>query len=89
MKSLTGSKGRLSCTAGRMPNWLLEMSSVCPSGLDLATSCVPMMPPAPARLSTTTGWPSMAESRSENARAARSVPPPGPVGTTRVTGPFG
>jgi len=35
---------------------------VSPSGADFATEFAPTVPPAPARLSTTTGWPQAASS---------------------------
>jgi hypothetical protein len=34
------------------------ISKVSPSGAERATYCVPILPLAPALLSTTTGWPS-------------------------------
>src|SRR5512134_3170159 len=47
---------------------------------------MPMLPPAPARFSTSTGWPSAAESLSPSARAVTSVEPPGGYGTMSRTG---
>src|SRR4051812_12575305 len=45
-----------------------------------------MLPPAPARFSTTTGWANAAARRSATRRAKMSVEPPGANGTTRRTG---
>jgi hypothetical protein len=42
---------------------------------------MPMMPPAPGRFSTTTGWPSASESFGATRRAGVSVAPPGENGT--------
>src|ERR1700682_93888 len=47
---------------------------------------MPMMPPAPPRLSTMNCWPSASDSFCENCRAVMSLPPPGAKGTiTRTT----
>ena len=51
--------------------------TVCPSGAALATISVPMMPFAPARLSTTKGLPSASVSGGARSRATTSVAPPG------------
>src|SRR4051812_29031102 len=48
-----------------------------------------MLPPAPARFSTTTGWPSSGDSFSPSMRAVMSSAPPAAIGTTRRTGRFG
>src|SRR5882762_2932475 len=61
-------------------------TSVWPSGALLATCSVPMLPEAPGRFSTTTGWPRRAPSRSVTARALVSVTPPAAKGTTNRTG---
>src|SRR5512138_2492487 len=45
-----------------------------------------MVPPAPARFSTTTCWPSCSESVFATMRAVVSVPPPGSKPTTVVIG---
>ena len=60
-----------------------------PSGAALATASVPITPPAPARFSTTTVWPSAGCSFSAITRAMMSVVPPGGNGTTIRTGRFG
>ncbi len=44
-----------------------------------------MLPPAPARFSTTTLWPMFSESFFATMRAAVSVPPPGAKPTVSVT----
>src|SRR5688572_24049429 len=48
-----------------------------------------MLPPAPARFSTTTCWPSRELSRGAIARATRSLAPPGANPTSRRTGLLG
>ena len=48
-----------------------------------------MLPPAPARLSTMTGWPSSVVSAWPMMRARMSVVPPAAKGTTMVTGLVG
>mmetsp|Transcript_49009 Transcript_49009/g.115128 ORF Transcript_49009/g.115128 Transcript_49009/m.115128 type:complete len:426 (+) Transcript_49009:554-1831(+) len=48
-----------------------------------------MLPPAPPRLSTTTGWPRRCCSSGAMARASRSVVPPGVKGTIRRSGRLG
>jgi hypothetical protein len=45
-----------------------------------------MLPLAPTRFSTTTGWPSVWPSLSASTRAAMSGAPPGGIGTMIVTG---
>ena len=56
-----------------------------PSGADFATESAAMLPPAPGRFSTTTGWPRARESGSASARATMSGWPPGAKGTTSFT----
>ena len=51
--------------------------SICPSGGDRMTYSAPTTPLAPARFSTTTGWPIASRMPSATARAKMSVPPPG------------
>ncbi len=63
--------------------------SVAPSGADLATSPAPMVPPAPARLSTTTVWPHSSVSFCPTVRARMSVALPAVNGTTMRTGLLG
>src|SRR4029079_17394359 len=50
------------------------------------TATAAMAPLAPARFSTTTGWPSAAPRGSEIISAARSVEPPGAAPTSMVIG---
>src|SRR3712207_2104014 len=60
--------------------------SVWPSAAACATCAAPIAPPAPARFSTTKGWPVRACSRSASGRATTSLEPPGGKGTTSRTG---
>src|SRR5512133_91756 len=50
---------------------------------------MPSVPPAPARFSTTTGWPSRAASPAATRRPSRSLDPPGGKGTTSLIGRVG
>ena len=59
---------------------------VVPSGAARLTWVAPMVPVAPALLSTRNGWPRVWVSLGPIARATLSVEPPGGNGTTRVTG---
>src|SRR5215471_19916381 len=59
---------------------------VLPSGLARATTWLPMLPDAPGRFSTTTGWPSRGARRSATKRAIMSGPPAGVNGTIRRIG---
>ena len=59
------------------------------SGGDVAARPIPMLPPAPPRLSTITCWPSAVESLSATMRAIESTPPPGGYGTISVIGWLG
>ena len=59
---------------------------VWPSGLARATCWLPILPEAPATFSTTTGWPSLGDSRSATKRAMMSGPVPGVNGTTSLIG---
>src|SRR5262249_17212310 len=52
------------------------ISSVWPSGSALATTSAPILPPAPGRFSTMTGWPRVLASSSPTARASTSTSPP-------------
>ena len=69
---------------GFVRQFLVDSAKVCPSAVALATRSVPRLPPAPARLSTTTGWPSLSLSRCAISLATASVLPPAGKGTTRV-----
>jgi len=51
--------------------------TVWPSGALFATASTPMLPPAPGRFSTTTGWPSFSLILGAMERAIRSALPPG------------
>src|SRR5690606_32387397 len=57
-----------------------------PSGADLATIDIPMLPPAPALFSTTTGCPHCSDKLCAIKRARVSVTPPAVNGTTSRTG---
>ena len=48
---------------------------VRPSGLARATCRLPILPEAPGRFSTTTGWPSLGDRRSPTKRAMKWSPP--------------
>ena len=69
-----------------MTSVLTEDIRVSPSGLARATCWLPILPEAPATLSTTTGWPSLGDSFSATKRAMMSGPVPGVKGTTMRTG---
>src|SRR5262249_45224300 len=56
---------------------VLPRRSVWPSGSDSATARAAIVPPAPPRLSTTTGWPSASDIFGEMGRAITSAGPPG------------
>src|ERR1700716_1798385 len=62
------------------------MSSVWPSGTDLATKSAPIWPLAPGRFSTTIGWAQIPASLGSMMRVSVSAPPPGGNGTTMCTG---
>src|SRR5258706_10740649 len=65
------------------------ITSVYPSGADLATWLAPRFPDAPGRLSTTTGCPHISASFGPTVRARMSMPVPGENGTTIFTGCVG
>ena len=69
-----------------MTSVLTDDISVWPSGLARATCWLPILPLAPTTFSTTTGWPSLAPSRSATKRAMMSGPVPGVKGTMIFTG---
>ena len=69
-----------------MTSVLTDDISVWPSGLARATCWLPILPRAPATFSTTTGWPSLGDSRSATKRAMMSGPVPGVNGTTSLIG---
>src|SRR5262249_25102126 len=62
---------------------------VYPSGSAFATAALPMVPPAPARFSTTIGWPSWLESWSKTSRGTTSTALPAPNGTIALIGLVG
>src|SRR6266851_7652319 len=59
----------------------LTTNSVVPSGVARAATMPPMVPPAPPRLSTTTGWPRSSPTCAATGRAKMSFEPPGGNGT--------
>ena len=63
---------------------VLANTIVVPSGAARAALRMAMTPLAPGRLSTTTCWPSAAESLAATIRAIVSLPPPGGNGTIMV-----
>src|SRR6218665_45811 len=89
VKPLRVSYGSLPRKAGLITWWVAETSKVEPSGAARCTCSVPICPLAPARLSTTTGWPSACCKSLAMRRATTSVMPPGGKGTTRVMGRLG
>lgn len=60
---------------------LVATIRVLPSGAAFAPAAVPIVPPAPARFSTMTGWPSLGPSSFASMRATVSVEPPAVNGT--------
>ena len=90
VKSSTPSKGMSRIKAAFIACVLIVAnSSAWPSGAARATAAEPILPEAPERFSTTTGWPSAWRSGSARVRARMSVDPPGAQGTVMVTGRFG
>ena len=73
-------------SAGLMISVLTPISSVSPSGADLATAPAPRLPDAPGRLSTTMPWPHAACRCGASVRARMSIPVPGVNGTMIRTG---
>src|SRR6185503_16344494 len=65
---------------------MLPISSAYPSGGDFATRSAPILPPAPALFSTTTGWPHASETFCAMTRAKVSAMPPTANGTTILMG---
>src|SRR5215210_7032270 len=59
---------------------------VYPSGAASVTYCPAMLPLAPGRFSTMTGWPMFCESLAATRRVTPSAPPPGGNPTTQVIG---
>src|SRR5262245_646625 len=62
---------------------------VYPSGARFAAASAPVSPPAPPRVSTTTCWPSSADSPLASERPNRSAAPPAANGTISLSGRFG
>src|SRR5258706_85223 len=71
---------------GLIASVLAAIRIVCPSAGDLAASSMPIIWPAPGRLSTTNCCASDSESFCARARAMMSVPPPAAEGTMKRTG---
>src|SRR6266853_4681229 len=71
---------------GLIARVLAAIRIVCPSAGDLAAISIPIIWPAPGRLSTTNCCPSDSESFCASARAMISVPPPAAEGTMKRTG---
>src|SRR5438445_816554 len=66
--------------------WVFDTNrSMCPSGTDLDTSAAPIVPPAPGRLSSTSGLPHNSCSFGPSARAGTSTAPPGENGMMACT----
>jgi len=68
---------------------VVPRSSVWPSGSASASVLIPSVWPAPGRLSTTTAWPSEADSCSAITRASTSGELPAAVATMSLTGLLG
>jgi hypothetical protein len=68
---------------------LVAMRIAYPSAGSRTNAAVPMLPPAPARLSTTTATPSSCDSGCAMMRAMASVAPPGDQGTMNLIGLVG
>jgi hypothetical protein len=85
-KSLSVSNGKFFLIAALIVKVDDTSSSVWPSGAAAATAAAPIVPPAPARFSITTGWPQASLSFLPTARATMSFDPPDANGTTRVMG---
>src|SRR5262245_50453112 len=85
-KSFTGSYGRFGVSAAVIVKAADEISSVGPSGVDVATMLAPIVPPAPVRVSMTTGCPRPSLIFVPMRRARTSDVPPGENGTTMRTG---
>ena len=75
--SRVGSNGDLPRCGFSTSGLIAAKPSAWPSGAALATASMPMLPLAPALLSTTTLWPSAGTSRSASRRATLSATPPG------------
>ena len=86
VKLFTGSKARPVCTAALVVKDDETITRVWPSGAAFAASPAPTDPPAPERLSTITGLPSVSASRLPIARAKMSFEPPGGYGTMNWMG---
>ena len=82
-KSLSGSYGGFGCSTALISRLPPSNKSVCPSGTALASEPAASMPPAPARLSTTTATPQLSLIFSASMRATASTPPPGGYATNR------
>ena len=76
VKAVTGSSESL-VSSGLTVIWpMVPTISVVPSGAAWASSSFARLPAPPGRLSTTTGWPSRAESFGARMRMVMSTPPP-------------
>ena len=60
-----------------------------PSAGDRAMAVMPILPPAPARFSTTKDWPAISPSLAQTSRTSVSTPPPGAKGVMKRTVWFG
>ncbi len=86
-RSLSGLKGSLRYST-RAAQTVVEMVTrkVWPSGGDFATKSAAIVPLAPVRFSTTTGWPNLRDRNSPYWREKLSVRPPVAVPTTMRIG---
>jgi len=89
-KSLMGSYAMVLLRLGAADIGVLEARKIVePSGAERATCTAAIAPLAPGLFSTITLWPSAVPSRCPMMRPIRSLPLPGPNGTTKVIGLFG
>ena len=86
VSTLNGERLASVCATEVIGKVRLCISSVWPSGADLATASAPIAPPAPPRFSTTTGWPMLSLMRWATMRATTSVVPPAGKGTMIFSG---
>jgi hypothetical protein len=85
MKSFSTSNPSFAYRLGPMASEVELKRSVWPSGAARATDSAPMLPPAPARLMTTTGCFHSSLMRAASTRETGSTAPPAGNGTIMAT----